>query len=829
MPLLRMLIAAAALVLLVDVAAHAQETGAIVVDADHPAWLTRHQAGRFFLAGAGDPEGFLFRGERLPDGTRSGDQLELIERLAEHGVNGLYLIAVRSHGGDGGADENPFRNPSDPASGLNPDILEQWDSWFTEMDRAGITVYFFLFDDSVELYDRDSLSTPEREIISGLVNRFKKHRNLIWCVAEEAEEAMSPRKIKQIAAEIRSADDQRHPVALHLNHGLDFSTYADDPNIDQFAVQYNLVSAQEMNAGMVDAFRGADGRFGLNMSESAGHYLDPDTGVGDRRTARLKSWAAAMGGAYVMVIGTTLTDTPDDVLADLGRLADFFEQTRFEQTVPRNDLARGSTDYVLAGDDGPYILYSDSASTPLALSNISAGEYLLTWFDPESGARIHRSQIVTVGAASFEKPPHFGPEVALYLARTSRTQVDPHTCSQSGAEPRTYFPDPDDLGGWRTCFDEAAMLRTAGIERSMLDRAFELVKKTSKNGGLLVLRNGWLVYEEYFGLADRDAIPNLGSVGKSFTSLAVGILMAERPDLFPAGLDQRIFTPDYFPAAAFPLTDPAKEEIRLGQLLAFTAGIRGNNPVHVYGEEQILGLAGPDGWRACEDSVALGLKEVRQAGELYSTQELWCVPGRGYSYATSSAHLASIMLRHVAGMELERFIEDRLARPLGWGRWDYAYQHANLEHTPGGGGIAVRATDILRAGYLMLRGGRWEEREIIPAEYVRHASWMSPYNPHYPYSLQFSVNSEGTIPDVPRDAFWKVGSGEHVLYVVPSLDLVVWKLGGRDGQYRPENTGAELREEQKQRAASREGWTLTVDPVPARHEVLRMVVDAVVR
>jgi len=77
----------------------------------------------------------------------------------------------------------------------------------------------------------------------------------------------------------------------------------------------------------------------------------------------------------------------------------------------------------------------------------------------------------------------------------------------------------------------------------------------------------------------------------------------------------------------------------------------------------------------------------------------------------------------------------------------------------------------------------------VPKAYIEHATRQSPYNPHFPYSLQFDVNTEGNYPSIPRDAYWKSGSGGHCLYVVPSLDLVVWKLGGRDGQYGERDTG----------------------------------------
>jgi CubicO group peptidase (beta-lactamase class C family) len=356
-------------------------------------------------------------------------------------------------------------------------------------------------------------------------------------------------------------------------------------------------------------------------------------------------------------------------------------------------------------------------------------------------------------------------------------------------EGESYFPLPDALEGWRTLSHAQHIKEVAGMDKAKMEEAFEFVRTTTKNGGLLIVRNGYLVYENYFGKGQREATPNLGSCGKSITSIAVGILMNEYPDLFPEGLDQKVFTPTYLPAKAFPLPDPRMADIKLGQLLSFSAGIRGNNPVYINGKPTEIDPAGPDGWYALVDEYALGLEKGDENGKSFSTKTLWCEPGGGYSYATAAIHNASVMLRHITGTELEEYVETHLARPLGWGTWGYGYKNYPLvKHTPGGGGIALRSTDMLRFGYLLLKEGQRGQQQIIPKEYIRHASKVSPYNRHFPYSLQFNVNSDGNIKELPLDAYWKSGSGGHCLYIVPSLDLVVWKLGGRDGQYSSENT-----------------------------------------
>jgi CubicO group peptidase (beta-lactamase class C family) len=392
----------------------------------------------------------------------------------------------------------------------------------------------------------------------------------------------------------------------------------------------------------------------------------------------------------------------------------------------------------------------------------------------------------------------------------------------------SYFPPPDSQGGWRKLDSPEEIHRIAGLDQKGLDQAFEMIQGSTKNGGLLVVRRGWLVYERYFGLGHREATPNLASCGKSFTSIAVGILVDERPDLFPDGLNQKVFTPRYFPPEAFPLTDPRKKGIRLGQLLVFSAGIRGNNPGYVHGREVVLDPAGPDGWYALVDETTLGLKDAEYRGKSYSTKTLWCDPGGGYSYATASIHLASIMLRHITDMELQEYVRRRLAEPMGWGRWGYAYKYAReVTHTPGGGGIALRATDMLRFGYLLLHEGCWGGRQLVPAEYIRHCGHKSPYNPHFPYSLQFTVNTDGNVSELPRDAFWKSGSGGHALYVVPSLDLVVWKLGGRDGQYSRNDTGLAPHPAVPRETADRKGWKEAIDKQTALRQTLELVVDAI--
>jgi CubicO group peptidase (beta-lactamase class C family) len=249
---------------------------------------------------------------------------------------------------------------------------------------------------------------------------------------------------------------------------------------------------------------------------------------------------------------------------------------------------------------------------------------------------------------------------------------------------------------------------------------------------------------------------------------------------------RRSSLPKYLPPEAFPLDDPRKAEISLGQLLSMAAGVRGTNPVYVKGVKQTWEHPTEDnGPYSTTDGFAL------EAVSLVRAWRLLFLFDRLQPH--SRDHRA-----HEDGHGMEDYMRQRLTTPMGFGTWGYAMYRPKLKggidsngrmfHTPGGGSIAVRSTDMLRFGYLMLHEGKWGKQQVVPADFAKMCGRMVKYNPHYNHSFNFNVNEQGAYPDVPRDAFWKGGSGGYAIYIVPSLDLVIYKMGGTEGQYNPELT-----------------------------------------
>lgn len=346
------------------------------------------------------------------------------------------------------------------------------------------------------------------------------------------------------------------------------------------------------------------------------------------------------------------------------------------------------------------------------------------------------------------------------------------------ARANDYFPPPDTSGGWRTLKTAAEIKAHAGMDLPRLEQAYHFTERCTQNGGLLVVRHGYLVFEKYFGRASRNANPDMASTGKAYTSIACGIMLQEFHDKIPDGLDTKVFTEKFLPEA-LPLDDARRAEITLGQLLCMTAGYHGEgtSPGVVLG--QVIPLERVPG------------QNIRDLDNSSIHTAMWTNAGAGYSYSSPAPHIASIVLRHITGMELQDYINEKLAKPMGWGPWAYCLHRGDftMPHANGAGSIAVHATDALRFGYCLLHKGKWAEQQLVPAEYIALCNQRSRYNPHTPFTLQFEHNADGHVAGAPRDAFYKSGAGGFGLMIVPSLDLVIYKLGGNSGQYDPALTG----------------------------------------
>ena len=126
------------------------------------------------------------------------------------------------------------------------------------------------------------------------------------------------------------------------------------------------------------------------------------------------------------------------------------------------------------------------------------------------------------------------------------------------------------------------------------------------------------------------------------------------------------------------------------------------------------------------------------------------------------------------------FLYQRVLKEIGIEElsWDLAGGGGGLgpfsnAHT----GIHISARELARFGYLYLRRGIWNGKRVLPFWWIDTATKSSQdLNPDYGYTLW--VNTHGTKwVNAPKDAYSFEGYRSNRCYVIPSLDLVVARIG----------------------------------------------------
>src|SRR2546430_3675997 len=124
----------------------------------------------------------------------------------------------------------------------------------------------------------------------------------------------------------------------------------------------------------------------------------------------------------------------------------------------------------------------------------------------------------------------------------------------------------------------------------------------------------------------------MASTGKAYAGIACGIMLRECRDKVPEGLDTKVFTEKFLPEA-FPLDDPRRADITLGQLLCMTGGYNGEGQSPT---AAVMGKAFP--------LQAVPGQNIRNPDMSSLRCAMWTNAGGGYSYSSPEPHIPSMGL-----------------------------------------------------------------------------------------------------------------------------------------------------------------------------------------
>ena len=163
-------------------------------------------------------------------------------------------------------------------------------------------------------------------------------------------------------------------------------------------------------------------------------------------------------------------------------------------------------------------------------------------------------------------------------------------------------------------------------------------------------------------------------------------------------------------------------------------------------------------------------------------------PGSFYEYNDTRINRFALSLLRVFGQSVPDVFQQQIMDPIGgsnswkWLPYHNSYVDLNGKQTPSvsggtrwGGGMWIDSWDMARFGYLWLRGGAWNARQILPPAYVKAALTPSAHGPDYGYLWWLNTRGKN-LPGLPGNAFAALGAGSNTIVISPDHDLVVvWR------------------------------------------------------
>ena len=151
-------------------------------------------------------------------------------------------------------------------------------------------------------------------------------------------------------------------------------------------------------------------------------------------------------------------------------------------------------------------------------------------------------------------------------------------------------------------------------------------------------------------------------------------------------------------------------------------------------------------------------------------------PNAAWNYSSGTTNLLSGILRKQfkTHQEYLDFWYNALIDKIGM---NSMLVEADLEGNYVGSSYAwANARDWAKFGLLYLHNGNWNGEQLFDANWAKYVATPTPTSDNQ-YGAQFWLNAGGKMPDVPKDVYFADGFQGQRVFIIPSHDMVVVRLG----------------------------------------------------
>ncbi|MBP8084100.1 MAG: serine hydrolase [Spirochaetes bacterium] len=281
-----------------------------------------------------------------------------------------------------------------------------------------------------------------------------------------------------------------------------------------------------------------------------------------------------------------------------------------------------------------------------------------------------------------------------------------------------------------------------GMDEGFLEEMIDKINDENYEiHSLLIIKNGYLVFERYGITYTPDNIHELNSTTKSFVSALFGIAVKEG---FVSGVEDKML--NYFSDITVDNLTTDKKNITVKDLLCMRSGLEWN-----------------------DQEIISDYFNAENAVKYILDRPMTTAPDTAWHYNSGSSHLLSAIITGTTGKSAADYAEIKLFAPLGIKNYEWSSDRQHINH--GGLGLSLKPRDMAKFGYLYLCKGKWNNEQIISEDWVSTSTsvhsdtyWAGNYGYHW------WIKND--------DCFASQGAYGQNIYVYPEKDIVIVYTAG---------------------------------------------------
>jgi len=309
---------------------------------------------------------------------------------------------------------------------------------------------------------------------------------------------------------------------------------------------------------------------------------------------------------------------------------------------------------------------------------------------------------------------------------------------------KTYFPPISRTNEWET-----VSMETLGWNEDQVDNLYTYLEDNDTDA-FLILKDGRIVIEKYFGDFTEDDNHAWNSAGKNLTSMLTGIAQQEKY------LSITDATSDYLGEGWSNMTIDQELGITIENQLTMTTG---------------LDYTVVDAF--CTDSECLNFLND---------------PSTTWYYHNAPYTLLDDVITNATNTDFNSYFSEKIKEPIGMQGLFIEVGYNNV--------FFSTARSMARFGILNLNEGVWDDTTILSDVTYFNSMTNSSQNLNPSYGYLYWLNGKSSyrlptseesftgslIPNAPTDLYAGLGKNDQKLYMVPSLDLIVVRMGSASNE-----------------------------------------------